>query len=419
MAKEIQTGWLSGKTIYAILSNPTGSVWNTNTSAFEAYATANRTSYAITLTEQGTASGIYMGDVPSIPIGQYGVIAYVQAGGSPNESDEFISSGNLDWNGTAIWSPGDIRLCGGSTVAAGAIPNAAAAAAGGLPTVDANNNVHGVQPGTGTGQINPSGGKVPATLAAADVTGNVAADLQTIKTQTVTCAGSVTVGAFVGQANAAISVSGAGHISNVDTLTTYTNNTPQTGDAFARLGAPAGASISADIAEIAAETDGIASIPTNPLLASNVPANFAALGISSGGHISVVDTLTGNTPQTGDSFARLGAPAGASVSADIAEVEGETDAIISTLASGVPVTGNVTVGSNLDKTGYSLNLTEAVPLVNAPNTVGDALNAARAQGFGKWVIDTIANTFTLYAPDGTTVVRQFVLDSVITPRSRT
>lgn len=33
----------------------------------------------------------------------------------------------------------------------------------------------------------------------------------------------------------------------VDTVTTYTGNTPQTGDAFARLGAPAGASVSADL----------------------------------------------------------------------------------------------------------------------------------------------------------------------------
>ncbi len=35
-----------------------------------------------------------------------------------------------------------------------------------------------------------------------------------------------------------------------DTLTTYTGNTPQTGDSFARLGAPVGASISADITAI-------------------------------------------------------------------------------------------------------------------------------------------------------------------------
>lgn len=43
----------------------------------------------------------------------------------------------------------------------------------------------------------------------------------------------------------------------VDTLTTYTGNTLQTGDSFARLGAPAGASVSVDIAAIEAQTDDI------------------------------------------------------------------------------------------------------------------------------------------------------------------
>jgi hypothetical protein len=38
--------------------------------------------------------------------------------------------------------------------------------------------------------------------------------------------------------------------------------------------------------------------------------------------------LTGHTAQTGDSFARLGAPAGASVSADIATVDSNVDAIL-------------------------------------------------------------------------------------------
>ncbi len=38
-------------------------------------------------------------------------------------------------------------------------------------------------------------------------------------------------------------------------------------------------------------------------------------------------TLTGHTAQTGDNYARLGAPAGASVSADIAAIEAQTDDI--------------------------------------------------------------------------------------------
>lgn len=47
-----------------------------------------------------------------------------------------------------------------------ALPNAAAAAAGGLPIL-----------GTGAGALNPSGGKMPATLDALDVTGNLPANV--------------------------------------------------------------------------------------------------------------------------------------------------------------------------------------------------------------------------------------------------
>ncbi len=43
--------------------------------------------------------------------------------------------------------------------------------------------------------------------------------------------------------------------------------------------------------------------------------------------IPTVTTLTGHTAQTGDAFARLGAPAGASVSADVAAVKTQTAAI--------------------------------------------------------------------------------------------
>ena len=70
------------------------------------------------------------------------------------------------------------------------------------------------------------------------------------------------------------------------------------------------------------------------LVPADLPTNFAALGINGSGHISrvtltdTVTTYTGNTVQTGDSFARLGAPAGASVSADIAIIDGIVDAIV-------------------------------------------------------------------------------------------
>lgn len=52
------------------------------------------------------------------------------------------------------------------------------------------------------------------------------------------------------------------------------------------------------------------------------------LGVESDGDLTQVNALAGHTVQTGDSFARLGAPVGASASADIAAVKAETVLIV-------------------------------------------------------------------------------------------
>lgn len=62
--------------------------------------------------------------------------------------------------------------------------------------------------------------------------------------------------------------------------------------------------------------------------ANNCESFFDNTGFTaSNSTVGTVTTLTGHTAQTGDSFARLGAPAGASVSADIAAIEAQTDDI--------------------------------------------------------------------------------------------
>ena len=68
------------------------------------------------------------------------------------------------------------------------------------------------------------------------------------------------------------------------------------------------------------------------------PANFNDLGIESDGDVSKVNTLDGHTAQTGDSFARLGAPAGAAVSADIATVDGVVDSVLVDTGTTLPAT---------------------------------------------------------------------------------
>lgn len=63
-----------------------------------------------------------------------------------------------------------------------------------------------------------------------------------------------------------------------------------------------------------------------------------------------------------------------------------------------------------------LDLTQPIPNSNTAQTVGDALLAARAQGFGKWIKS--GTTLNLYAPDGSTIIRSFVLDDPDFPTQR-
>lgn len=147
---------------------------------------------------------------------------------------------------------------------------------------------------------------------------------------------------------------------NAATPASVQNVAAQTGDAYARLGAPANASVSADVAAVKSDTGTI-----------------------------LTDVNTG----AGAIYNRLGAPAGASIAADIATRSAPGTAQTIDQSKAVATTGN------------------------AANTIGDCLNAARAQGFGAWKIS--GTTLTLYASDGVTAVRTFTLDSATAPTSRT
>ena len=90
---------------------------------------------------------------------------------------------------------------------------------------------------------------------------------------------------------------------------------PQTGDNYARLGAPAGASVSADIAAVKSDSGAIKT-KTDSL-------TFTVAGMVDS---NVVDWKGATAPaMTGDAYARLGAPAGVSVSADIAAIQADTN----------------------------------------------------------------------------------------------
>lgn len=100
MAGELQFPYVTGKTVYFLIRNSVGSIWNG--AAFEAYSTGSFTNYDIAATEQGTASGYYTGTFPATSLGTYFVTAKEQAGGSPAETDQDVGYGSVQWSGTAI-----------------------------------------------------------------------------------------------------------------------------------------------------------------------------------------------------------------------------------------------------------------------------------------------------------------------------
>jgi hypothetical protein len=98
------------------------------------------------------------------------------------------------------------------------------------------------------------------------------------------------------------------------------------------------------------------------------------------------------------------------------------DAAFASGSSDVTITVRGALGTNgavltVNLTPVNINMSQSVPTSNTAHTIGDALNAARAYGFGKWVIN--GATLSLYASDNTTIIKTFTLDSGSYPTSRT
>lgn len=154
------------------------------------------------------------------------------------------------------------------------------------------------------------------------------------------------------------------------------------------------------------------SIERSPVNWANVTAPTTAVDLS-GTDTQLVDTVTtytGDTPQTGDNFARLGAPAGASVSADIAVIEGQTDDIG---VAGAGLTAIDLPNQTMDIVGdITGNLSGSVGSVTAEVTAdvtaisGDSVAADRLEAMMDGIIvaqvNDAAATTTAFAADGFT-----------------
>jgi len=116
----------------------------------------------------------------------------------------------------------------------------------------------------------------------------------------------------------------------VDTLTTYTGNTVQTGDAYARLGAPAGASHAADVAAVKTDTGNLVTRITSSLF-SGITSLAQWLGLLAG-------------KQTGNSTARTEVRATGAGSGTFDETTDSQEALRDSLATAAGVWDMATSG---------------------------------------------------------------------------
>jgi hypothetical protein len=127
MAGIIRTISQVGNTLYALIFNDVGDVWDVGGAAFVTYDNLNWGDYDTALVEL-TSSGFYKATFPAaIAAGKYTVAIYQQLGGSPATGDPVIGAANFIWNGTveeagAFSALSDIDLDKLAAVTASAAP---------------------------------------------------------------------------------------------------------------------------------------------------------------------------------------------------------------------------------------------------------------------------------------------------------
>ena len=99
MSSELESDYITGKTVYFLLRNSAGRIWNG--AAFEVYVSANYATYPVTATEQGT-SGYYAANMPAVAADVYNAVAKDRAGGAPAETDLTIADGEVFWDGSIV-----------------------------------------------------------------------------------------------------------------------------------------------------------------------------------------------------------------------------------------------------------------------------------------------------------------------------
>lgn len=108
MASELKlNGATTGATIYAVIENEAGQLWNGTT--FEAFNAANWATYKVALTEQA-GTGRFRADFPTAILspGVYNIEYRLQDGGAAAVDDAVVSTDKIEWTGDQLNSFTDL-----------------------------------------------------------------------------------------------------------------------------------------------------------------------------------------------------------------------------------------------------------------------------------------------------------------------
>ena len=160
------------------------------------------------------------------------------------------------------------------------------------------------------------------------------------------------------------------------------------------------------LGDLALHVTGTAADPSDPVwqVVAGLPGETVTLAAvtHTGAVIPTVTTLTGHTPQTGDAYARLGAPAGASVSADIAGIQSDTNDIQTRIPAslvGGRMDSNLSAIDNQATSGN--NATLNLKKLNVVNSAGEAVVFTSGGGsYDGMKITGVGNGSGIYAAGG-------------------
>lgn len=359
-------------TTYIVLRNAAGQPYNRATRNFETYVSANLGNYAIPMTQQGGSGIWFISMNPSLAYGRYFADYRVQAGGSPAEADTFVTDtfnkSVLNWSGATELQPvltdtsgrpqANMVQAGGSTVAPGSIPNAAAGAAGGLHINGAN-----------TGPISISGG-VSITNSGGD----------------------------------ALSLSSSGGNGNGLRVTGNGTGTGIAGNIGGSLSGDVGGKLlgggSSTISGVGAQTN---MIQWNGGAAGSLPLNFGTMVVDSNGRIQI---------QPGTSTGQLNTIAGNPVVGGYAANQDPATYLLATPSQKIQTSAN---GVLLDTTAtFTVRNQDAITVP----TIGDALLGGWLASFGKE--SESGTSYVKMLPNGTLPARTFTLtkDNTGSPTAR-